>query len=275
MSKNSFRNKHVVATGGNSGLGLALARALAGEGARLTLVARNAERLAAAALEIQAEHPGVVIATRPLDVTDEAATRVAMDAIAKAQGGIDALVNNAGIMHEGYFEEIPSEAFRQVMDVNYFGVLNATRAALPHLRAAQGRLINVASIGGMIGAFGYTPYCPAKYALIGLSGCLRYELEPMGIKVQVVCPAEFDSPMVDALDANRTPENRAHVLTIPKASVEAIVTDVMKGLATDRYEIVPTRLARATVKLSRLAPSLVRRTGDRAIAKVYRGPAGA
>lgn len=272
MSKLSFRDKHVVVTGGNSGLGLALAKALAGEGARVTLMARNADKLARAAAEIEAAYPESVAGTHPVDVTDEASCAEAMDAAAAREGGIDALINNAGILREGYFQELTSDDFRQVMEINYFGVLNATRAALPHLRRAKGRLVNVASMAGLVGAFGYTPYCASKHALVGLTSCLRFELEPMGITVQLVCPAEFDSPMVDDLDKSRTPENRAHVLTIPKASLAGIVSGVMKGLATDRYEIVPTGMARAAVKMARIAPGLLRRTGDKAIARVYEGP---
>lgn len=272
MNKLSFRNGHVVVTGGNSGLGLALAKALAGEGARLTLMARNAEKLARAAAEINAAHPGSVVGTHSVDVTDEVSCAEAMDAAAEGRGGIDALINNAGILREGHFQELTSNDFRQVMEINYFGVLNATRAALPHLRNSKGRLINVASIAGLVGAFGYTSYCASKHALVGLTSCLRFELEPIGVTVQLVCPAEFDSPMVDDLDKSRTPENRAHVRTIPKATLDAIVSDVVKGLATDRYEIVPTGMARAAVKMARLAPGLLRRAGDRAIAKAYEGP---
>ncbi|MBU3031085.1 SDR family NAD(P)-dependent oxidoreductase [Paracoccus marinaquae] len=275
MSKLSFKDKHVVVTGGNSGLGLALAKALAGQGARLTLMARDADKLASAAGEITAAYPGAVVNTQSLDVTNEEAAAAAMNAAAEAQGGIDALINNAGILREGYFQNVPMEVFRQVMEINYFGVLNATRAALPHLQRSKGRLINVASMAGLVGAFGYSPYCASKHALVGLTSCLRYELEPMGITVQLICPAEFDSPMVDELDKTRTPENRAHVLTIPKATLDGIVTGVMKGLDTDRYEIVPTGMARAGVKLSRFAPGLLRRSGNRAIAGVYRGPVAA
>lgn len=273
MSKLDFKGKHVVITGGNSGLGLALATALAKDGARLTLMARNAAKLETAAADITAAHPGAVVQTQSLDVTDEAAAAKAMNAAAEAQGGIDALINNAGILREGYFQNLAAEDFRQVMEINYFGVLNATRAALPHLQKSKGRLINVASVAGLVGAFGYTPYCASKHALVGLTSCLRYELEPMGITVQLVCPAEFNSPMVDELDKSRTPENRAHVLTIPKSTMDGIVAGVMKGLTTDRYEIVPTGMARAAVKASRLAPGMLRRAGNKAIAKVYQGPA--
>ncbi|MFV0382629.1 SDR family NAD(P)-dependent oxidoreductase [Paracoccus sp. (in: a-proteobacteria)] len=275
MTKNSFHNKHVVVTGGNSGLGLALAHALADQGAQLTLMARSASKLESARAEILTRQPRAVIDILPIDVTNETAAAEAMDAAAAAQGRIDALINNAGILREGYFEKLAPGDFREVMEINYFGVINTTRAALPHLRQSRGRLINIASVAGHVGAFGYSAYCSSKHALVGLTSCLRYELEPMGIKVQLVCPGEFDSPLVDTLDQTRTPENRAHVLTIPKASVETIVRDVMKGLETEKYEIIPTRLARAAVKISRFAPGMLRKSGNRVIAKVYRGPVDA
>lgn len=213
MKTKSFKNARIVVTGGSSGLGLALAHALAKKGARLVLVARNPSKLDAAAREIVESHPGAKVDVQAVDVTDEAAVTGAMRAAAEAMGGIDVLINNAGILREGYFETLPSSAFRDVMDINFFGVLNATMAALPYLKEAKGRLINIASVAGLMGVFGYTPYCASKHALVGFTSSLRCELEPLGVKVQLVCPGEFDSPMVDELDQDpdaREPRARAH-----------------------------------------------------------------
>ncbi|WP_442488928.1 SDR family NAD(P)-dependent oxidoreductase [Halomonas litopenaei] len=282
-----FEHRHFVITGGSSGLGLALAQRLIREGARVTLVARNEQRLLAALDTLRGESPAAVAHCRVADVTDETATQDAMAAIAAEGGAIDGLINCAGVMREGYFETLTQQDFREVMEVNYFGPLNATRAALPFL-AAQGQgggqnghkggapaawLINIASVAGLTGVFGYTPYCASKHALVGLTESLYYELAPQGIRVQLVCPGEFDSPMVDTLEQNRTPENRAQTLSIPKASLDAIADDTLTGLHKGDYLIVPTRQARLATLGMRLVPGMSRKLMTRTLARVYRGPA--
>ena len=265
-----FNNQHIVITGGSSGLGLELARLLAAEGARLTLVARNLSKLEEAASDLCQQLPGAKINVKAVDVCDEQAITLAMQEIAEQGQGIDMLINSAGILREGYFEKLTAEDFRAVMEINYFGLLNATRAALPFLQQSRGRLVNIASIAGLTGAFGYTSYCASKHALVGLSDTLRYELQPKGIRVHLVCPGEFDSPMVDELDKARTPENRAHAQTLPKAAVEPIARDTLAGIRAGKYLIIPTLPARLIAFAIRHFPRLVRALGDHTIAGVQR-----
>ncbi|MGH8461266.1 MAG: SDR family NAD(P)-dependent oxidoreductase [Stenotrophobium sp.] len=267
-----FRNKHIIITGGSSGLGLELAAMLAAEGARIALIARDSTKLAEVAGELRRQYPAAQIDVVSVDVRDEAAISETMRTLATKNDGIDMLINSAGILREGYFERLPMQDFRDVMEINYFGLLHATRAALPYLKKSSGRLINIASMAGLTGAFGYTPYCAAKHALVGLSESLRYELRPMGVAVHLVCPAEFDSPMVDELDRNRTPENRAHTLTIPKATVEQIAAGTLSGIRANRFLIVPGGLTRAAAYNICHFPGVSRMLGDRVVAKAYRGP---
>ncbi|MGB2079570.1 MAG: SDR family NAD(P)-dependent oxidoreductase [Vibrio sp.] len=268
-----FKAKTTLITGGSSGLGLALAKSLAKRQADLILVARDKTKLEAAKAEILTETPNAQVAIYSLDVTkaDQIEAQLA-DILSSHQSQLDILINCAGILREGYFETLASKDFEDVMQVNYFGLLNITRAALPYLKQSKGRLVNIGSIAGLTGVFGYTPYCSAKHALIGLTDSLRYELKPQGIKVHMVCPGEFDSPMVDAFDASRTPENRAHTLSIPKSSVEFIVSETIKGLEKDKYQIIPGKTARFFARLMRWFPSLSRSITDKTIAKVYVGP---
>lgn len=263
----------IVITGGSSGLGLALARACVLRGDRVALLARDAAKLDSAAAELKVLRPGARVTVAATDVQSEAGLSRAFEAIAGEFGGIDVLVNSAGILREGYFETLPVRAHREVMDINYFGVLNAVRAALPHLkRSQQPRIVNIASIAGLTGVFGYSAYCAAKHALVGLSEVLRYELAPQGIVVQLVCPPEFDSPMVDELDRTRTPENREHTLTIPKVAVEVIVAEVLRALDHRQFLTVPGRLARLTSLGLRHFPALSRFIGDTRVRKAYVGP---
>ncbi len=262
-----FRDKHVVITGGSSGLGLALAHLLAARGARITLMARNRARLDNAVHELRDRNPDIDLMAVSVDVNDEAAAATAIDRIATDRSGIDMLINSAGILRTGYFEELSMQDFRDVMETNYFGLLNTTRAALPHLKISRGRLINIASIAGLTGTFGYTPYSGSKYALVGLTESLRYELKPRGVTVQLVCPGEFDTPMVQGAQDSRSPENIAHVQTIPPLTVEVVAADTLKGIESGRFMIVPGRIARIMTTFIRHFAGASRWLGDRIIAK--------
>lgn len=264
--------RRIVITGGSSGLGLALGEALSARGARLALVARDQGRLAEAEGKIRAARPEGVVRTYAFDVTASAGLVDGFSRIAADLGGIDVLINSAGILREGYFDESSDADFRAVMDVNCFGALAAIRAALPHLERAHGRIVNVASIAALTGVFGYTAYCASKHALLGASDALRAELAPRGIRVQVACPGEFESPMVDAIDKTRTPENRAHTLALPRTPVPEIVRDILRGLESDDFLIVPGRQARLFAFGIRHFPRVSRRVGDSKVKAAYVGP---
>ena len=265
-----FQDQHIVITGGSSGLGLELAHQLASEGARLTLIARNHEKLENAQATLTARHPKLSVLIRSVDVCNETEITSVINDIAKDQQGIDILINSAGILREGYFEQLPMQDFRDVMEINFFGTINAIRATLPHLKKSQGRIVNIASMAGLTGIFGYTPYCSSKHALVGLSESLRYELKPSGVTVQLVCPGEFDSPLVDELDRYRTDENRAHTLTIPKASVEKIASDTLAEIQGKRFMITPGFMTRAAAFSVRHFAGVSRWMGDRIIQKAQK-----
>ena len=185
-----FDNKLIVITGGSSGLGKALAERFAGMGASLALVARDRAKLDKVRGELASLcRPGRSVRTFPCDVSDHGAAVKTIDAIAAAMGAPDMLVNSAGILKEGYFETLPPDTFRQVMDINYFGTLYCTMAAMKHFRAkGGGTLVNISSLGGKMASFGYTAYCSSKFALVGLTDTLRCELGPRGVRVHLVLP---------------------------------------------------------------------------------------
>lgn len=261
--------EHAIITGGSSGLGYALANEFLARGLRVTLVARRLEQLEEAASQLRRRRPSGVISIASLDVTDHAR-------VAEWFAGLDAsqqpdvLVNSAGILREGRFEELPLDDFRAVWELNVLGLIATTKAALPVLVRRQGRIVNVASVAGLMGVFGYTPYATAKHGVVGFTNSLRFELEPRGVRVQLVCPGEFDSPMVEALDQSRTPENRAHTQTIPKRSVEAVARDAAKGIDRGRALVVPGRTAAMAVLGARLAPGISAAVGRRQIAHAKR-----
>lgn len=268
-----MKKRNMVITGGSSGLGLALAQACVARGDTVAILARDAAKLDGAAASLRAVRSNAKVLTAAVDVQDAEALAQTFSRLAQEMGSIDMLVNSAGVLREGYFDTLPASAHREVMAINYFGALNAIHAALPHLkRAKNSRIINIASMAGLTGVFGYSAYCASKHALVGLSEVLRYELAPQGITVQLVCPPEFDSPMVDALDRSRTPENRVHTLTIPKVKVDVIVADVLKAMDSQQFLVVPGLLARLTSIGLRHFPRISRLVGDTQIRKNYIGP---
>jgi len=263
--------RRIVITGGSSGLGLALAEKLAARGDAIALVARNPGKLALAADHIQKKVPNAIVTTASVDVSQQQALETAFAKLAETLGGLDVLVNSAGVLREGHFENLPIEIHREVMEINYFGSLYATRTALPYLRQSScGQIVNISSLAGMSGVFGYSAYCASKYALLGLTESRRVELAPRGIRVQVVCPGEFDSPMVDDIDTYRSPENQAHAHTIPKVSLDVVVDDTLKGMDSTAFMIVPGRSARLAAFGVRHFPGISRRVGDHIIARVQK-----
>lgn len=252
----TLSGRTIAITGGSSGLGLAVAQRAATRGARLELIARDPAKLDRAAGSIAGP-----VRTWPLDVADEDALAAAFAAI----GQVDCLLACAGVLTEGRFDEQPAETFRAMIETNLFGTVNCVRAALPHLRAPGGSIAIVSSLAGRFGVYGYTAYAASKHALVGFAESLRYELEPRGISVNLICPGEFDSPMVDELDRHRSPENRSHVLLIPKRELGAIADAVIDAIERDRPVAYAGARAHAAVLLANLFPGVTRRAGRLAI----------
>lgn len=267
---NSFAPAHAVVTGGSSGLGLAYATALARRGTRVVLLARNTDRLAEAERDITRDVPGARVSAVSVDVCDAAAVEAAFLRIREAHGPVDLLINSAGVLHEGHVDELPLALFREVLDIDFLGPLHTTLAALPDLTETSGRLVNVASVAGLLGVFGYSAYCSGKHALVGLTQTLRYELEPRGVSVHLVCPPEFDSPMIEVLDRTRTAQNRAHTLTIPKVGIDKVVAETLSGIARDRFLIVPGARTRIALRFNALAPAVGHSLARRRIAAASR-----
>ena len=271
-----FAGKNVIITGSSSGLGEELAYRLAEKGANLALVARDRARLASVLQKVQATGLRTSKAqTFQSDVCDPASVEQTMAQIAETIGPPDILINSAGIISENYFENLPLEIFRSVMDTNFFGTLHWIKACLPYFRQKrQGRIVNICSMAGLMGTFGYSPYCSSKHAVTGLTNSLRVELKPQKIRFHLVCPAEFTSPMVDHLNTYRTFENRKIVQTVPVLPLEKVADETMRGIEKGKYMIIPGAVTRFFEKLNRYLPSLTRLTSDLIIWRYYKGPKG-
>jgi 3-dehydrosphinganine reductase len=269
-----FASKHILITGGSSGAGKALARCFLEHGARVTLLARNREKLEAVRDDLGATAGRERIDLESCDVTDAGAVEQSFSNLSERSGPADMLVNSAGIIKEGPFDGQPLEHYRALMDTNFFGTLHCSRAVLPQLTAqGGGRIVNIASLAGLMSVFGYAPYCAAKHALVGLSETMRLELAPRGIRVHLVCPPEFESPMVDELEKHRSAESRAMVRQLGVMSMDQLVRETVRGLERDRFLIIPGRGARSVAMMTRLFPQAARWFMDRRLAQVRRSGA--
>jgi NAD(P)-dependent dehydrogenase (short-subunit alcohol dehydrogenase family) len=181
-----YAGKVIAITGGSRGLGLVLARKLVRRGARLAICARDGAELERARAELAASGADVLAAT--CDVSDPAQAQGFVEQILERFGRIDMLINNAGIIQVAPLECMGLQDFRQAMEINYFGMLHTALAALPHLRARGGRIVNICSIGGAIAIPHLTPYTASKFAAVGLSEGLATELARSGVTVTTILP---------------------------------------------------------------------------------------
>lgn len=185
-------SRSVLVTGGNRGIGLATARALAADGHKVAITYRNGEP------------PPGFFAVR-CDVTDSAQVEAAVQEVSIQQGAVEILVSNAGITRDQLLIGMPEDDFRAVMETNFQGAVSVTRAVIPAMiKARWGRLIYMSSINSMSGAPGQTNYASSKAALIGFARSLAIELGRRNITVNVVAPGMIETDMVENVtDARR------------------------------------------------------------------------
>lgn len=182
-----LRNKTVLITGGSRGLGFALASAFARAGANVAICARDEKTLTQARAKLHAQ--GIEVATFPCDVTQSEQISVLLRAIHHRYGHIDVLVNNAGTITVGPMEVMTRSDYEEAMNLHFWAPLALTLAVLPEMRRRQqGRIVNIASIGGKVSVPHLLPYSASKFALVGLSEGLRSELAKDGVLVTTVAP---------------------------------------------------------------------------------------
>lgn len=185
-----FEGKSVVITGGSRGLGLVMARELADEGARLTLIARDEQELERAAADIRARRADAEVFTVVGDITRRYDAERAVAQAADRYGTINVLINNAGIVQVGPIDHMKLSDYEDTMATHFWGPLYMILGALPRMRSqGEGRIVNISSIGGKIAVPHLVPYSASKFALVGLSDGLRAELARDNIVVTTVCPS--------------------------------------------------------------------------------------
>lgn len=183
----SLQGRTVLITGGSRGLGLALARQMIDQGARLAICGRDPESLERARASLAKR--GADVMAVPADVTDPESVRELIEAVRQRLGPVDVLINNAGVIEVGPAVTMSVADYEEAMATNFWGMLYPTLALLPEMRARRsGRIVNITSIGGKLGLPHLLPYSASKFAAVGFSQGLRAEVAADGIKVVTVCP---------------------------------------------------------------------------------------
>lgn len=253
VSRRDFANRAVLVTGAAGGLGAALCRRFAAAGARIAATDVDAAGLDALVAELRAA--GAQAQALPADITDPDACRAVVDAALAHFGALDGLVNNAGISHRSLLGRTDPQIIRRVMEVNFFGAVALTHAALPHVVARRGVIVAISSVAGFAPLIGRTGYAASKHALHGFFDSLRSEVEDAGVGVTVVCPS-FIATGIGAAALNTS---GPRVTTGGESSPDAIARRIVEAAARGRRLLLPDRTSRMAWWVSRLAPALYAR----------------
>jgi NAD(P)-dependent dehydrogenase (short-subunit alcohol dehydrogenase family) len=261
--------------GGSTGIGLACASRFAQLGAHVALFARRKEPLEEAARSVRGvrRDSSQQVLALPLDASVATDTERVFGEAAERTGPPDLLLNCAGGARPGNFDDLPRDQLDATLRVNLHTAWNGVRAVLPHMKRREqggGVIVNTASLAGLIGVFGYTDYCAAKFALIGFSEALRSELAPRGIRVCVLCPPDTETPGLALENATKPPETRAVSETASLLTADQVAQSLLSGLSRRHFLIVPGRRARLIAWAGRHLPGLARRVMDREVRSAQR-----
>jgi short-subunit dehydrogenase len=261
----TLRNRRMLITGASGGIGRCLAEQAAREGARLVLAARSADRLDELGRELASSGADVLAVTA--DVTLEADRERVLRAAVDRFGGLDVLINNAGVASFGHFADSSEAVLRQVMEVNFFAPAELIRLAVPILsEGEQPAVVNIASMCGRRGIPAWTEYSASKFALCGLTEALRGEFVRFGIDVVLVVPGLTRSDLGKNLLRN---EGRMNIDFTRGMAPERVAAGILKALRKNRTETVLGLEARWILRVHRFLPRLVDGLLARRVRKLY------
>ena len=253
-----FKDKVVLITGGASGIGLATALEFAIEGAKIAMVDMDSSMLGIRQKEF--EEKGFPLLTVVCDVTDEKACHGAVAACIEKFKVIDILFNNAGITQRSLFEKTKASVIKKVMDVNFFGSLFITQAALPSIIKQKGTIIVNESVAGVSPLLGRCGYAASKHAMHGFFTSLRCELRHKGVHVMIVCPGFIKTNLqTRALGGDGEVTTRKQTIVGKQQTPEFVGKEILNGVIRKRSMMVFTVMGKLGYLISRFWPALYER----------------
>ena len=248
-----FKNKVVLVNGGSDGIGKALVENLLAMGASVATCGRNHDKL----YQLQANYPSYPLHTIVTDVSNEAECRNLVQSTIDVFGGIDILINNAGISMRAELKEADLDVFRQLMDINFFGSLYCTSYALDSIIKRRGTIVGVSSIAGYRGLPGRSGYSASKYALQGWLEAIRTELLDTGVHVMWVCPGYTTSNIRHAaLTEKGQPQGDSPLEEGKLASADETAKKILHAIKKRKRTLVMTFTGKQTVFLNKFFPGL-------------------
>ena len=256
----------ILITGASSGIGHALAGLVAEAGARVAIAARSTDKLDDLARELT-RRTGAEVLSVTADITSEADRGRLLDTVVDHFGGLDVLVNNAGVASFGHFSSSSEEVMRRVMEVNFFAPAELIRAAIPHLTEGhQPAIVNVSSMCGRRGVPAWSEYSASKYALVGLTEALRGEMARFDIDVLLRVPGLTKTNLRANLLHNT---GRMKIDFDQGMPPEEVAQAILTSLERNRTEAVVGWEAKWILRLNRWMPRLVDRLMNRRVKKLY------
>lgn len=261
-----MKNKVVIVTGASSGIGRATALYFAKKGSNVVVAARSEAKLKAVEEEVSRLEGDCLCV--PCDVSKaEDCENLISKTIEKFQR-IDVLINNAGISMRAIFNETDLQVIRDVMDINFFGMVNCTKFALPHLLQNKGSVVGVSSIAGYVGLPARTGYSASKYAMHGFLDALRIENYERGLHVLVACPGFTASNIrTSALTADGTAQGESPRSEAKMMQPEEVAKDMYNSIVKRDQSLVLTTEGKLAVFLSKWAPKFLQRVVFREMKK--------
>ncbi len=265
--RGKFKDKVIIITGASSGIGRELALQLAEQGAKLSLGARNEEKLKEVASKCK-ELGGEAIYKRT-DVSEKEDCKALIDHTIKEYSKIDVLVNNAGITMWARFDEIEDiSIFEKIIKVNYLGSVYCTYYALPYLKETKGLIVGISSLTGKNGVPTRTAYSASKHAMAGFFDSLRIELSDSGVDITMIYPGFVSTDIrKNALGKDGKPLRESHISEAGVMDVRTCVDKIIKAMEKRKRELVMGIKGKAGIFLKPFFPALIDKIAKRAIEK--------